>query len=59
MTEGSGAAPVLLVDRAGAVTTITLNRPDRGNALTAELKSQLLARSLARPATTPRCAPWC
>jgi 2-(1,2-epoxy-1,2-dihydrophenyl)acetyl-CoA isomerase len=41
VSEGSGASPVLLVDRA-AVTTITLNRPDRGNALTVELKSQLL-----------------
>ena len=47
MTEGSGAAPVLLVDRAGSLTTITLNRPDRGNALTAELKSQLLAALVA------------
>jgi 2-(1,2-epoxy-1,2-dihydrophenyl)acetyl-CoA isomerase len=41
--EGSGTAPVVLVDRVGAVTTITLNRPDRGNALTAELKTKLLA----------------
>jgi 2-(1,2-epoxy-1,2-dihydrophenyl)acetyl-CoA isomerase len=32
----------VLVDRAGAVTTITLNRPDRGNALTTALKTQLL-----------------
>ena len=43
MAEGSGAAPVLLVEDAAAVTTITLNRPDRGNALTTELKTELLA----------------
>ncbi len=43
MSEGSGTAPVVLVDRAGAVTTITLNRPDRGNALTSDVKTQLLA----------------
>lgn len=43
MTEGSGAAPVVLVERAASLTTISLNRPDRGNALTTELKSQLLA----------------
>ena len=35
--------PVLVVERAGAVATITLNRPDRGNALTTALKSELLA----------------
>ena len=46
MSEGSGAAPVLLVDRAGAVTTITLNRPDRGNALTAELKIAAARRAV-------------
>ena len=47
MTEGSGAAPVLLVDRVGSLTTIILNRPDRGNSLTTELKSQLLAALVA------------
>jgi 2-(1,2-epoxy-1,2-dihydrophenyl)acetyl-CoA isomerase len=31
-----------VVERAGAVATITLNRPDRGNALTTALKSELL-----------------
>jgi 2-(1,2-epoxy-1,2-dihydrophenyl)acetyl-CoA isomerase len=41
---GEGSEPaVLLVDRTEAVATITLNRPDRGNALTAELKMKLLA----------------
>ena len=43
MAEGSATAPVLLIERAGAVATITLNRPDRGNALTSALKSELLA----------------
>ena len=52
MAEGSGAAPVLVVEGAGAVTTITLNRPDRGNALTTELKTELLA-ALTQPATDP------
>ena len=35
-------APVLHVERSGAVVTITLDRPDRGNALTAQLKTELL-----------------
>jgi hypothetical protein len=34
VSEGRGTAPVVLVDRAGAVTTITMNRPERGNAHT-------------------------
>ena len=42
MADGSGATPVLVVERAGAVATITLNRPDRGNALITALKSELL-----------------
>jgi 2-(1,2-epoxy-1,2-dihydrophenyl)acetyl-CoA isomerase len=42
MTGGNEGAPVLRVDRTGAVVTITLARPDRGNALTAQLKSELL-----------------
>jgi 2-(1,2-epoxy-1,2-dihydrophenyl)acetyl-CoA isomerase len=33
---------VLRVERSGAVVTITLDRPDRGNALTAKLKDELL-----------------
>ena len=33
---------VLLVSLGGAVATITLNRPDRGNGLTTELKERLL-----------------
>src|SRR5262245_10222842 len=33
---------VLRVERSGAVVTITLDRPDRGNALTAQLKTELL-----------------
>jgi 2-(1,2-epoxy-1,2-dihydrophenyl)acetyl-CoA isomerase len=43
VTDRNTAAPVLLAERAGAVVTITLNRPDRGNALTTALKSELLA----------------
>lgn len=42
MADGSGTTPVLVVERAGAVATITLNRPDRGNALITALKSELL-----------------
>jgi len=42
VAEGSGTAPVLRIERAGAVATITLNRPDRGNALTTTMKSELL-----------------
>jgi 2-(1,2-epoxy-1,2-dihydrophenyl)acetyl-CoA isomerase len=34
--------PVVLVDRTGAVATVTLNSPDRRNALTRELKSALV-----------------
>jgi 2-(1,2-epoxy-1,2-dihydrophenyl)acetyl-CoA isomerase len=41
MADGSGSEQVL-VDRSGAVATITLNRPNRGNALTAELKTALV-----------------
>jgi 2-(1,2-epoxy-1,2-dihydrophenyl)acetyl-CoA isomerase len=52
VAEGSGAAPVLLVEGAAAVTTITLNRPDRGNALTTALKTELLA-VLTYAATDP------
>jgi 2-(1,2-epoxy-1,2-dihydrophenyl)acetyl-CoA isomerase len=33
---------VLRVERSGAVVTLTLDRPDRGNALTAQLKTELL-----------------
>jgi 2-(1,2-epoxy-1,2-dihydrophenyl)acetyl-CoA isomerase len=47
VAEGSGTAPAVFVDRVGAVTTITLNRPDRGNALTTGLKTQLLAAVMA------------
>lgn len=39
---GQGAAPVL-VERVGAVAVVTLNRPDRRNALTTELKNALVA----------------
>src|SRR5262245_58357160 len=42
MSGGNGAEHVLRVDRSGAVVTITLDRPDRGNALTARLKTELL-----------------
>ncbi len=34
--------PVVLVDRTGAVATVTLNRPERRNALTHDLKSALV-----------------
>ena len=33
---------VLRTERSGAVATITLDRPDRGNALTEQLKTELL-----------------
>jgi 2-(1,2-epoxy-1,2-dihydrophenyl)acetyl-CoA isomerase len=42
MDGGSERAPVLRVERSGAVVTITLDRPDRGNALSAQLKTELL-----------------
>ena len=42
MADGSGPG-VLAVEQTDAVATITLNRPDRGNALTSALKSELLA----------------
>lgn len=41
MAEESPSDPVL-VARDGAVATITLNRPDRGNGLTTELKDRLV-----------------
>ena len=40
--DGGRRAPVLRVERSGAVVTITLERPDRGNALNAQLKTELL-----------------
>jgi 2-(1,2-epoxy-1,2-dihydrophenyl)acetyl-CoA isomerase len=40
MVEESSGAKVL-VTRSGAVATVTLNRPDRGNSLTNEMKVQL------------------
>lgn len=52
MTDPSTAG-VLTVDTAGAVTTLTLNRPEALNALTAELRRDLLAalKTAARDAT--------
>jgi 2-(1,2-epoxy-1,2-dihydrophenyl)acetyl-CoA isomerase len=43
---------VLLVDRSGGVTTLTLNRPESMNSLSAELKEALLA-ALAEAAADP------
>lgn len=44
--------PVLIVDNAGGVRTLTLNRPDAYNSFTVELKESLLAE-LHRAATEP------
>jgi 2-(1,2-epoxy-1,2-dihydrophenyl)acetyl-CoA isomerase len=43
MAEGTPPPSPLAVDRDGARVTIALNRPERGNALTDELKAALLA----------------
>jgi 2-(1,2-epoxy-1,2-dihydrophenyl)acetyl-CoA isomerase len=42
MAEGSASPSPLVIDRVGARMTIALNRPERGNALTGELKAELL-----------------
>jgi 2-(1,2-epoxy-1,2-dihydrophenyl)acetyl-CoA isomerase len=42
MDGADEARAVLRVERSGAVVTIVLDRPDRGNALTAQLKDELL-----------------
>lgn len=43
MTEPDEPEPAVLVRRDGAVAVITMNRPDRRNALTRELKEALVA----------------
>lgn len=47
-----GAAPVLLESREGSIVTLTMNRPDRLNALNNEL-STALNETLSRIATDP------
>ena len=42
MTEKSWSVPVLLVEDSGAVRVLTMNRPEKRNALNSELTRQLL-----------------
>ena len=44
---------LVLVARDGAVTTITLNRPERGNSLNRALRIELLAALEAAAGTLP------
>ena len=47
----------MLVSDAGAVRTVTLNRPAAFNSFDLEMKAALLA-ALAAPARTRRCGRW-